>query len=270
MRDERKTKKELIRELQECRQQLSAKSSGYFDPVSLYALIDHTSDSICSVDSQFRLSAINRTFKDLIFQAFEREIQIGDSLLEIVPPEMRALWKRRFNKALRGEKFLIEERYQLENKSFYMELSFSPICYNDEIRGVSVIARDIADRKKIEKVLRDSETRFRNLVENVPSIAVHGYDMNRQVIFWNNACERTFGYSREEAMGTSMDNLILPPELQDRMMGNIENFIHLDQHIPMQEIVLRRKNGMPVHVLSSNVVLKNTREKRRFISWIWI
>jgi PAS domain S-box-containing protein len=59
---------------------------------------------------------------------------------------------------------------------------------------------DIETRKRIEQELHERETRFRALVEQSP-IAIIEWDSNHHVIEWNNAAERIFGYTREQAIG---------------------------------------------------------------------
>lgn len=62
------------------------------------------------------------------------------------------------------------------------------------------LEQDIDTRKRIEQELYEREERFRALVEQSP-IAIIEWDSRLQVIEWNTAAERIFGYSREQALG---------------------------------------------------------------------
>ncbi|HYD94638.1 MAG TPA: PAS domain S-box protein [Noviherbaspirillum sp.] len=62
------------------------------------------------------------------------------------------------------------------------------------------LERDIDKRKRIEQELYEREERFRVLVEQSP-IAIIEWDRAFQVIEWNAAAERIFGYRREQAIG---------------------------------------------------------------------
>ncbi|HVL75994.1 MAG TPA: PAS domain S-box protein [Noviherbaspirillum sp.] len=62
------------------------------------------------------------------------------------------------------------------------------------------LEQDIDKRKRIEQELHERETRFRVLVEQSP-IAIIEWDRHHQVIEWNAAAERIFGYTREQAIG---------------------------------------------------------------------
>ncbi|RZI43029.1 PAS domain S-box protein [Herbaspirillum sp. HC18] len=62
------------------------------------------------------------------------------------------------------------------------------------------LEQDIDKRKRVEQELHEREERFRVLVEQSP-IAIIEWDSNYQVIEWNEAAERIFGYAREHAFG---------------------------------------------------------------------
>ena len=64
------------------------------------------------------------------------------------------------------------------------------------------IARDITDRKQAEEALRESEVKFRAMIEQ----ASEGFalvDEDARFIEWNRAQERIFGLTREEVLGRS-------------------------------------------------------------------
>ncbi|MBC7502091.1 MAG: PAS domain S-box protein, partial [Herminiimonas sp.] len=78
------------------------------------------------------------------------------------------------------------------------------------------LQQDISKRKRVEQELHEREQRYRVLVERSP-IAIIEWDANHQVIEWNAAAERIFGYQREQAIGRHA-NFIVPNS--DRSMVN--------------------------------------------------
>ena len=60
-----------------------------------------------------------------------------------------------------------------------------------------------------------SDQRFRDLIDAIPNVAVQGYDHQLICRFWNAASEQLYGYSVQEAVGTSLLDLIIPTALRD-------------------------------------------------------
>ena len=116
---------------------------------------------------------------------------------------------------------------------------------------------DITERKQAEEALEESEKRFRSLFEDVPNIAVQGYDRQRRVVFWNTASEGLYGFSREEALGRPLEELIIPPEMRPGVIDAINSWLNQGLAIPAGELVLQKKGGQPVNVFSSHVMQLN-------------
>ncbi len=103
--------------------------------------------------------------------------------------------------------------------------------------------------------LAESESRFRNLVNDLPRIAVQGYDEQQTVIYWNQACTLLYGYTEEEALGRKLEDLIIPDCMKEEVRNSIRNWHENNVPIPPGEIIQRHKNGSEVPVYSSHVML---------------
>jgi PAS domain S-box-containing protein len=69
------------------------------------------------------------------------------------------------------------------------------------VRGFLKITRDLTGRKAAEEALRQSEGRFRLLVESVKDYAIFMLDPEGRVVSWNAGAERIKGYTAEEIIG---------------------------------------------------------------------
>jgi PAS domain S-box-containing protein len=61
--------------------------------------------------------------------------------------------------------------------------------------------RDITVRKKMERELRESDERYRMLVQNVQDYAIFMLDPEGRVVSWNEGAQRIEGYTAEEIIG---------------------------------------------------------------------
>jgi PAS domain S-box-containing protein len=72
-----------------------------------------------------------------------------------------------------------------------------------------VVIRDVAEQKRIEEALRESERKYRELVENANSIILH-WSREGRIIFLNEFGQRFFGYSEAEIRGRHVMGTLVP------------------------------------------------------------
>jgi len=115
---------------------------------------------------------------------------------------------------------------------------------------------DVSNNRQTKESLSASEERFRQLIDGIPNVAVQGYDANLVCRFWNQASERLYGYSATDAVGSSLLDLIIPAPLHADVVVATQQMMASGQAIPAGELVLQRKDGSPVSVYSSHVLLQ--------------
>ena len=74
---------------------------------------------------------------------------------------------------------------------------------------VSGSITDITERKQVELMLRESNEKF-ILLAFLQDAIIMMDDEGNSLPFWNEAAERIFGYSRKEAVGNRVRELIMP------------------------------------------------------------
>ncbi|HEX8274696.1 MAG TPA: PAS domain-containing sensor histidine kinase [Longimicrobiaceae bacterium] len=67
--------------------------------------------------------------------------------------------------------------------------------------GFAKVTRDLTERRRAEETLRESEERFRLLVQGVRDYAIFRLDPQGRVASWNEGAERINGYTAEEIIG---------------------------------------------------------------------
>ena len=107
------------------------------------ALISNVEDSIWSVDTDYRLITFNPTFSETYRKFFGQSVKAGECIFNFLPPAMAKEQRVHFDRALAGERFVIEQHFQNADGDFYFEISYNPIRAYGDINGVAVFSKDI-------------------------------------------------------------------------------------------------------------------------------
>ncbi|MGQ0712169.1 MAG: GAF domain-containing protein [Gemmatimonadaceae bacterium] len=100
-----------------------------------------------------------------------------------------------------------------------MEFLSVEIRYPDEelLQMAHVIgsqAGQFLERRRAELAVRESEARIRAVIDSALECVI-SIDSSDRITEWNPAAERTFGWTRDEAVGQEMSSLIVPPALRE-------------------------------------------------------
>lgn len=187
----------------------------------LRALLESLSEGIVACDEDGRLTLFNRAtreFHGLPQEAIpvERWVEHYDlfradgrtplDLSEI--PLMRALR----GETIRGQEVVIAPKDRPPTRVL---CSGEPI-FDETGRklGAVVAMHDVTERARQEAQLRESEQRMRTTVDSAFDCIIT-MDANGDILEFNPAAERTFGYRREDVLGQKLADRILPPEFRD-------------------------------------------------------
>jgi formate hydrogenlyase transcriptional activator len=87
-----------------------------------------------------------------------------------------------------------------DGTEFPVDIMLSPVETEGE-QSILTVVRDVTERRQAETALRQSEERFRLLVEGAKDYAIFALDPEGKVATWNSGAERIKGYRADEILG---------------------------------------------------------------------
>jgi two-component system sensor histidine kinase UhpB len=166
-------------------------------------LCHHARDVIYMFSPQGVILYLNPAFQTLT--GWPPSQWIGKLFYELIHPDDFPSINEKFECLLRGESLPLTETRVLIRSGEYkvVECLGTREATNDRIVGVAGIARDITDRRQAEQALRESEQRFRQVVENI-----------REVFWMSDPSKGTMLYvspGYEEIWGRTCESLYASP-----------------------------------------------------------
>lgn len=219
--------------------------------------LDLSSQELLQANSDMR--ALIQAFPDLLFRIDPNgtilDFKTG-SKTDLYLPYMNLIGKRiqdiplrdvsaKFQEAIsrvQATQVIVNIEYSLmiRGHEYYYETRLLPLIENQ----IMIIVRNISDRKRVEEALRDSEEKYRSLVENV-NIGIYrntGGTYGR-FIQANPAMLKIFGYdSIDEFMKISVSDLYQNPDERILFVEEVSQKGFLKD----KELLLKKKDGTPI------------------------
>jgi PAS domain S-box-containing protein len=90
--------------------------------------------------------------------------------------------------------------------------------------GVVLIFRDVTEQRRAEQGLRSSEARKSAILQTALDCIIT-MDHEGNVVEFNPAAEKTFGYSRDQVVGQELCRFIIPPPFRDRVRTVLAKYL---------------------------------------------
>src|SRR5579863_316321 len=176
-----------------------------------------------------------------------REI-IGRSHYELFP-DLPERWKEIHRRCLAGaiERCEADAFPRANGHEDWVRWEIRPWHRQDAtIGGIVIFSELITERVQAEAKLRASEQRFRQVVESAPT-AIVVTDAHGMIELVNAQTEKTFGYSRDEMLGQSIE-LLVPPSYRQGHLDSRRGFSANPRVRGMRGLYGMRKDGREIPV----------------------
>lgn len=129
---------------------------------NLSAIVNNTTDMIWSVDRDYRFITTNNRFHEMVAKLRGKTT---DALRqEDFDSETYNRWLGFYDRALAGEPFVEIERYVIDGKENFQQVSFNPIRNElNEVIGISCFSRDITEQQQHIRMIEEQNERFKQI-----------------------------------------------------------------------------------------------------------
>jgi PAS domain S-box-containing protein len=219
---------------------------------NLTAIIENSNVSIYSIDRQFKYISFNSFMKNSL-KLYGLDIQVGDSVFDFLTafdPSELGDWESKYIKAFAGERVEFEKEFHIADVYACLTFSINPIIEGHYVSGLSCFAWDITEQKRASQAVKQSEARFRALIENnFDSIVMR--DANQKMIYASPSVERLIGYTVSELTSDAI-NLHVHPDDDSAVRASYEKMLH-HPGVPFP-ITMRMKTKSGNYVWTEGVV----------------
>jgi PAS domain S-box-containing protein len=238
-----KKARRLIAQAVEKRARLQAEAA-LRESGELYRIVAETvSDALVTIDENSTILFINLAAEKIF--GYRIEEMVGQNLTVLMPEYLRALHQAALSRYVNtGKRHLTWKGVELtglhkSGREIPLEISFAEYGGKDKHVFTGVI-RDVTERKLAEAALRESEERFRSLIEaTFDGIIIH---KDGVIMDANQGFARMFGYELSEVVGRHMADFA-DEQYRDVIIENIRS-----GGVQIYEAVGVRKDGARINL----------------------
>jgi PAS domain S-box-containing protein len=267
MRDENKTKKQLIKELKEERlrvAQLEAsekKRNKAEEALRLMKFsVDSTADAVYLMGQDARFIYVNDASCNAL--GYSRKELLKMSVHDIDPDFPQEVWPAHWEDLKKRKSFTIHSHHRTKKgKIFPVEIKINYLKLKGKEYNCA-FARDISVFEHSEEVLKESKETYHDLYENAPN-AYFSVGPDGHIIRCNKRASDLLGYSKEELVGNPVLELYADtPHGKDKAAHVLKRFKD-GEAITDEELQMQKSDGTPVWV---SLTVNATRDSKGHIT----
>jgi PAS domain S-box-containing protein len=145
-----------------------------------------------------------------------------------------------------------------DKKTLACQLQVQPLDNSDISKGGTFVVTDTSEKQKLADALKESEVKYREMVQNTQSIIIR-MDMQGTITFFNNYALTFFDYTSDEVIGKNVNSTIVPAKTRSgndlSMMADDLGFNAEGYAVNVNENV--RRNGDRVWIAWINKAIRD-------------
>ena len=219
------------------------------------SIVENSHGGIGIVDSDFRIIYVNEQVTHIL--GYSGEEMIGQDFRNFLYGDAKSLIQDRYIRRQNGEEISSQYEFEVirkdgERRTVEMKVAL----IRDGQGGVQTMAEvlDITERKKALEALRESEEKFRNLAEQLPSMVF--INKNGRVTYVNKKCIEIMGYTEEEFYSSDFNFFSLVATESIGLVTSAYKRHMKGEEVAPYEYALVTKEGRKIEAIISTKLIK--------------
>ena len=224
--DERKKSKEALEESERTAQ----------------ALLNTITETVFMQDLKGHILTLNDTAAKRLGDSKEK--LIGKCIYDLFPKKVAKIRREKLFELIKTKKptELKDER----NGRFYDTIGYPLFDSDKNVSKVIVFAKDITEQLLAARAIKESEERYRNLIESSPDAIIVHY--KGKILFANNAAAVLLGYDSPDRLLNKNAIDFLHPDYKKEVIKRINKITVKNKEVPVLEEKFKKKNGEYIDV----------------------
>jgi len=194
-------------------------------------LLESTSDSTWSIDTDYQITYANKVFKNEYLAAYNILITPGINILNGLPDVLANTWKARYDQVFENESIQVVDQIDLPCGSSYFLITLHPIIEDTTVVGAAVYSRDITNQKHTEIELKKTKETLEQAGEMAQ---VGAFEINPETseVKWSSITRQIHevpdDYIISISEGIRFYKDVDQPQIESAIVEAIEKGIHYD------------------------------------------
>ena len=201
-----------------------------------HALMDAIPDMMFMLDLEGKFLDYHTASEHTLY--ISPEAFLNKNIRDVMPSEMVEIYMLKSDQAMQsGESQLFEYSLEKSNERYYFEAHV--VAYQGD--RLLCVVRDITRRKKAEEAARQTERRFKALIEKAPD-GITLIDSDGRTQYVSPSAKSMFGYDLKEVVEADPLEFIHPEDLV-LVLSVINDLIQNPEYVPTLEYRYKHKDG---------------------------
>jgi PAS domain S-box-containing protein len=211
----------------------------------LRRIFETSQDLIIVIDSRGFLVQISPSCETIL--GYRPEELIGRSGVDIIHPDHLETSRKEMRAARRGQRSKLSDTRYIHKNGREVWLSWLG-TWSEPAKRFFFVGRDMTESRLAQETLRESEELARGIVDTALDAFVQ-VDQTGVIRDWNAQAENILGWSRDEALGRNIFDLMGQPDGQGPLKKALEAFLLSGEIVvrqPRRELQIRRRDGKEI------------------------